>query len=170
MTETENNEKLDNAKSELEELRSVKLQTTKKKKWAIGKILKAAVLFVALVSIWIGVVQYMAADKYSAVVKVQEEDKGVGVNPTTEELDFGDLPKGDNLMRFVTIENGGEMDVYVKIVKTGSISDLIAINKNDFVLSSGDSVKIELLLEMPISADKEGYEGKVIIFKLPKLF
>ena len=170
MVETENNKELNNTKSELEELRNVKIQTMEKKKWTTKKILKLVALFVITVFIWIGAVQYFAADKYNAVVKVQEEDKGVGVNPTTEELDFGDLPKGDNLMRFVTIENGGEMDVYVKIIKTGSISDLIEINKNNFVLSSGNSVKIELLLEMPISADKEGYEGKVIIFKLPKLF
>ena len=170
MTETENSKELNNTKSELEELRNVKIQTMEKKKWTAKKILKLVALFVIAVFVWVGAVQYMAADKYSAVVKVQEEDKGVGVNPTTEELDFGDLPKGNGLMRFVTIENGGEMDVYVKIVKTGGISDLIEINKNNFVLSSGDSVKIELLLEMPISANKEEYKGKVIIFKLPKLF
>ena len=170
MVENKNNGKLNNTQEELAELRNIKLQTIKKKKWTIGKILKVIVLFVALIFIWIGAVQYFAADKYNAVVKVQEEGKGVGVNPTTEELDFGDLPKGDNLMRFVTIENSGEMDIYVKIIKTGNISDLIEINKNNFVLSSGDSVKIELLLEMPISADQEEYKGKVMIFKLPKLF
>lgn len=168
--ETENNKESNDAPSELEELRSVKLQTAKKKKWTTGKILKAIALFVVLVFIWIGAVQYFAADKYSATVRVQEEGEGVGVNPTTEELDFGDIPKGDNLMRFVTIENGGEMDVYVKIIKTGSISDLIEISRNNFVLSSGDSAKIEFSLGMPISANKEEYKGKIIIFKLPKLF
>ena len=173
MVENENSEELNNAnntKSELEELRNVKIQTARKKKWTIGKTLKAVVLFVALVFIWIVAVQYFAADKYSMIVKVQEEGKGIGVNPTAEELDFGDVPKGDNLMRFVTIENGGEADVYVKIIKTGGISDLIEINRNDFVLSPGDNVRIEFLLEMPISADKKEYKGKVMIFKLPKLF
>lgn len=124
---------------------------------------------VALVAI-VAIAQYIAADKYDAAVKVVEEGGGIGVNPMTERLDFGDLPKGNGLMRFVTIENGGKMDIYVKIIKTGNISDLIEINRNNFVLSSGDSVKIELLLEMPISANKEEYEGKIIIFKLPKLF
>lgn len=168
--ENDNVEKLNNAQLEREELRGINIQTIKKKRWTAGKVLKMIVLFILLVFIWIGVVQYLAADKYGAVVKVQEEGKGVGVNPTTEELDFGDLPKGNSLMRFITIENSGEMAVYVKIIKTGSISDLIKISRNDFVLSPVDSEKIELLLEMPISADKEEYKGKVIIFKLPKLF
>ena len=146
------------------------IKETPKKKIVPKKILKMILLFVLLLTMWIAIVQYISADKYDAVVKVVEEGGEIGVNPMTERLDYGDLPKGNGLMRFVTIENGGEMDVYVKIVKTGNISDLIEINKNNFVLSSGDSAKIELLLEMPISADKEGYEGKVIIFKLPKLF
>ena len=163
--ENENNKELNNTKSELAELRKINIQTTKKKKWTAGKILKVVALFILLIFIWVGVVQYLAADRYNTLVKVQTEGEGVGVNPTTEELDFGDLPKGDNLMRFITIENNGEMDIYVKIVKTGNISDLIEINRNNFVLSSGDSAKIEFLLEMPISANKEKYEGKVIIFK-----
>ena len=172
MVENEVNNSYDEKKAgdAQSELSNVCLKANKKKKWTAGKIFKAVALFVMLVFVWIGIVQYFAADKYNAVVKVQEEGKGVGVNPTAEELDFGDLPKGDNLMRFVTIENGGKMDVYVKIIKTGSISDLIEINRNNFVLSSGDSAKIEFSLKMPISANKEGYKGKVIIFKLPKLF
>jgi len=167
--ENENNKELNNTKSELAELRKINIQTTTKKKWTAEKILKAVVLFVILIFVWVGIVQYFVADKYDALVGVQAEGEGIGVNPTTEELDFGDLPKGDNLMRFVTIENSGEMDIYVKIVKTGNISDLIKINKNNFVLSPGDSTKIGFLLEMPISANKEKYKGKVIIFKLPKL-
>jgi len=146
------------------------LKKTGKKKITPKKILKMAFLFMSLLVVWFALVQYIAADKYDAAVKVVEEGGGIGVNPMTERLDFGDLPKGNGLIRFVTIENGGKMDIYVKIIKTGNISDLIEINRNNFVLSSGDSAKIELLLEMPISANKEEYKGKVIIFKLPKLF
>lgn len=173
MTEDNNNindEKLNNTQLESAELKEINLQKTKKKKRKAGKVLKIIVLFATLIFVWIGAVQYLAADRYGAVVKIQKEGESIGVNPTTEKLDFGDLPKGNSLMRFITIENSGEMDVYVKIIKTGSIADLIELNRNDFVLSSGDSAKIELLLEMPISADKEEYKGKVIIFKLPKLF
>lgn len=146
------------------------LKKTGKKKITPKKVLKMAFLFMLLLVVWFALVQYLAADKYGAVVKVVEEGGKIGVNPTAESLDYGDLPKGNALTRFITVENNGDLDVYVMIAKVGGISELIKIDKNNFVLSSGDSAKIELLLEMPISADKEGYEGKVIIFKLPKLF
>jgi len=170
MMESENNKELNNTQSESSELRSVKIQTIGKKKLPMKKILRVVALSLLLVFVWVGIVQYLAADKYNALVRVQTEGEGVGVNPTTEELDFGDVPKDNSLIRFVSIENSGKMDVYVKIIKTGSISDLIELSRNNFVLSPGDSEKIEFLLKMPISADKEEYKGKVIIFKLPKLF
>ncbi|MCK5085110.1 hypothetical protein KAK05_00185, partial [Candidatus Parcubacteria bacterium] len=72
--------------------------------------------------------------------------------------------------RFVTIENNGNMNIYVAVVKYGGIAELIKISRNNFVLDPGEKEKLEFLLEMPISANKEEYTGKVIIFKLPKLF
>ncbi|MCK4592224.1 hypothetical protein KAT63_02150 [Candidatus Parcubacteria bacterium] len=141
-----------------------------KKKMTLKKFLKMTVLFIVFLVAWFAVVQYMAADKYEAVVKVMEEGGKIGVNPMTERLDYGDLPKGNASTRFVTIENSGKMGIYVAIVKYGGIAELIKINKNNFVLNPGEKEKLEFLLEMPISADKEGYEGKVVIFKLPKLF
>ncbi|MCK4592774.1 hypothetical protein KAT63_05060 [Candidatus Parcubacteria bacterium] len=141
-----------------------------KKKMTVKKFLKMTVLFIVFLVAWFAVVQYMAADKYEAVVKVMEEGGKIGVNPMTERLDYGDLPKGNASTRFVTIENNGKMGIYVAIVKYGGIAELIKISRNNFVLDPGEKEKLELLLEMPISADKDGYEGKVVIFKLPKLF
>ena len=141
-----------------------------KKKMTLKKFLKMTVLFIVFLVAWFAVVQYMAADKYEAVVKVMEEGGKIGVNPMTERLDYGDLPKGNTSTRFVTIENNGKMGIYVAVVKYGGIAELIKISRNNFVLDPGEKEKLELLLEMPISANKEGYEGKVVIFKLPKLF
>ena len=62
------------------------------------------------------------------------------------------------------------MDIYVAVVKYGGIAELIKVSRNNFVLDPGEKEKLELLLEMPISADKEEYKGKVLIFKLPKVF
>ena len=141
-----------------------------KKKISPKKFLKIVVLFAMFVVAWFAIVQYMAADKYEAVVKVVEEGGKIGVNPMTERLDYGDLPKGNASTRFVTIENNGKMGIYVAVVKYGGIAELIKISRNNFVLYSGEKEKLELSLEMPISANKEGYEGKIIIFKLPKVF
>jgi hypothetical protein len=146
------------------------IKEVKGRKQSVKKILKFVVLFVVFLAAWLAVVQYMTADKYEVVVKVVEEGGKIGVNPLTERLDFGDLPKGNSATRFVTIENNGRTDIYVKIVITGNVSDLVNINKNNFVLSPGSSEKIDFAMSMPISADQEEYKGKVTIFKLPKLF
>ena len=141
-----------------------------KKKMTLKRILKMTVLFIIFLMAWFAIVQYMAADKYEAVVKVMEEGGKIGVNPMTERLDYGDLPKGNASTRFITIENRGGMDIYVAVVKYGGIAELIKVSRNNFVLDPGEKEKLELLLEMPISADKEEYKGKVLIFKLPKVF
>ena len=141
-----------------------------KKKMTLKRILKMTVLFVVFLAAWFAIVQYMAADKYEAVVKVVEEGGKIGVNPMTERLDYGDLPKGNASTRFVTIENSGGMDIYVMVVKYGGIAELIKVSRNNFVLDPGEKEKLELSLNMPISANKEEYKGKVVIFKLPKVF
>ncbi|MDF1497766.1 MAG: hypothetical protein P1P85_00205 [Patescibacteria group bacterium] len=152
------------------EEKSEGMKKIQKNKMTPKKILKIAALFIAFFLVWFTVVQYITADKYEAVVKVIEEGGKVGVNPMTERLDYGDLPKGNASTRFITIENSGSMDIFVVVVKYGGIAELIKINENNFVLSSGDKKKLELTLNMPISANKKGYEGKIVIFKLPKLF
>lgn len=140
------------------------------KKIILKKILRMAVLFIAFFAAWIGIVQYMAADKYEAVVKVIEEGGKVGVNPSTDKLDYGDLPKGNASTRFITIENNGAMSIYVIVIKTGDIGELIKLNRNNFELKPNEKEKLELSLSLPISADKEEYKGKVIVFKIPMLF
>lgn len=164
-SETEN---LDSVKKE-EELNQNNTKILKNKKWKSKKIIKIIIYIVALLLIWIATIQYISADKYDAVVNVLEQNEKVGINPTSDKLDYGDLPKGKRLSRSIVIENNGDMNIYVTILKTGSISELIEISKNNFVLNSGDNEKIELPLELPISANKDKYDGKIIIFKIPKL-
>lgn len=144
------------------------MKKIQKNKMMPKRLLKMAVLFIVFLLAWFVIVQYIAADKYEAVVRVVEEGGKIGVNPLTDRLDYGDLPKGNASTRFVTIENNGSMNIYVAIVKYGGIAELIEVSRNNFVLSSGEKEKLELLLEMPISANKEEYKGKVVIFKLPK--
>ena len=149
---------------------NIKREPLKIRKIKSTRILKAIFLFIISLLAWFIIVQYVVADKYEAVVQVVEKGGKVGVNPMTERLDYGDLPKGNASTRFIMIENSGSLDVYVKVVKYGGIAELIKINENNFTLNPGEKERLELLLEMPISANKEGYEGKVIIFKLPKVF
>ncbi len=76
----------------------------KKKHKSIGKkIVWVIISLIALVLI----VQVAVADRYSAQVLVIEGEKKVGVNPTTEKLDFGDLSADTSATRFVTLTAGG---------------------------------------------------------------
>ncbi|MFZ2969939.1 MAG: hypothetical protein WA063_02220 [Minisyncoccia bacterium] len=142
----------------------------KKNKSSLNSVSKKILIVIILAIVWIGIVQYISADKYEAVVRVVEQGGDVGVNPMTDRLDYGDLPKGNSASRFISIENNGTMAIYVKIVKNGNIGELIKISKNDFELKPGEKEKLELSLSLPISADREEYKGGVTVFKIPRLF
>jgi amino acid transporter len=115
-------------------------------------------------------IQVVIADKYRAQVLVIEGEKKVGVNPTTEMLDFGDLSGDTSATRLITMKAGG-MDTFVHIIKFGSIAELIKISENDFVMKKGDAKKLELAMYMPPSAPVgTKYSGNVWIFKIPKVW
>ncbi len=110
------------------------------------------------------------ANKYRALVKVVEGEGKVGVNPTDQALDFGDLARGTSAVRRVSLENGTFMPVYVLVWKTGSISGLMDIEegKSAFRLAPKESTKIEFLTYVPASAEvNKDYTGRVYVFKIP---
>lgn len=143
-------------------IRRIKLSLRKR----IKIICIACTAFIA----WLAVAQYILADKYEATVKVVEKGAQTGINPLTDKIDYGDLPKGKSSTRLLTIDNRGKTDVYVKIVKIGSIAELIKIDKDDFILRPQNQEKVEMSVKIPISADQPAYNGQVIILKMPKLF
>jgi len=125
-------------------------------------------VIVALILI-VALVQYFNAAKYSALVNVINEDR-IGVNPTGNALDFGDLPRDKSAVRTVSLVSKGNTATYVMIWKFGSISDLITIDKNYFTLAPHSSEKLEFTAQIPNSADYKNYSGQVIIFQIPKLW
>jgi hypothetical protein len=138
-----------------------------KKKMGIGKKITWIVIAIIL---FIVIVQIAVADRYEAQVLVIEGEKKVGVNPTAEKLDFGDLSADTSATRYVTLNAGG-MNTYVYVLKFGSIAELIKLSENNFTLSQGDEKKLEFTLYMPPSAPiGEKYTGRVWIFKVPKVW
>lgn len=145
----------------LDELKS---EVTKKR--PVKRVVAYAVL--ALVVIFV-LVQYINAAKYDALVQVIKEDK-IGVNPTGEKLDFGDLPRDKSATRTVTLKSDGGRGAYIMIWKFGGISDLIKVSKNYFVLMPHSTEKLEFSAYIPNSAEYKYYKGKVIIFQIPKIW
>ena len=128
------------------------------------KIFALLLLFVFLFVFYV----VLDANKYSAQVRVIAGEGRVGVNPTTESLDFGDLSRGATVVRRVNVQNGTFISVFVVVIKTGSIADLIDIDNNYFTLKQGEETKIEFTNFIPASAEVERvYDGRVYLFKIP---
>lgn len=130
------------------------------------------VIIILLIIIFLALF-YLALDanKYSAQVHVIEGVGKVGVNPTSESLDFGDLSPGTTAVRRVSLENSTGFPIYVAVFRLGNINDLVKMDKNFFTLKGNDKTKIEFTSYMPASApiDKT-YTGRVYIFKVPLLW
>lgn len=142
-------------------------QANFQKKMPLGKKI---IWLIAVIVLFIAVVQIAVADKYSAQVIVIEGEKKVGVNPTDQNLDFGDLSADTTATRYVTLKAAGA-DTLIFVWKFGEIAELIKLNKNNFIIHQGETEKLEFSLYMPPSAPiNKKYSGYVWIFKLPKVW
>ncbi len=111
------------------------------------------------------------ANKYRATVLVVEGEGKVGVNPTTEVLDFGDLSPGTSAVRRVEVANGTSIPIYVIVFRLGSITDLMDLSRNFFTLPPETVERLEFTVYMPASAPVgERLNGRVYLFKIPVPF
>lgn len=110
------------------------------------------------------------ANKYRALVRVVPGEGRIGVNPTDQALDFGDLSRGTSAVRRVTIENSTPFAFYVFAMRLGGIRTLIELDKNHFRLPPRSSDQIEFSVYLPASAEVDRvYTGRVFLFKIPVL-
>jgi hypothetical protein len=138
-----------------------------KKRWRMtrGEKITAGIIVVVFLAVFYVTLD---ANKYSAQVRVIEGEGKVGVNPTAESLDFGDLSRGSSAVRRVDLTNGTAMPMFVSVWKFGGIADLVRIEKNNFRLSPGEKAEVNFTTYMPASAEiGHVYTGRVIIFKVP---
>ena len=141
---------------------------TLRRQWSEMKVWQKIITMIITVMFLFIFYVMLDANKYRAVVHVIEGAGQVGVNPTDRELDFGDLSQGTTAIRTVTIENGTSMPMYVFMVKTGKISELMKIDNNYFTLAPKQTEKIEYTVYMPASAEIDAtYTGRVYLFKVP---
>jgi hypothetical protein len=132
--------------------------------------LKSLVIFVLIFMVWVVAMQFVVAQKYEVAVDVAENGVEAESRAAVDGLDFGLLPHGESSMRFITIKNDGDRDVYVKIYKLGKAGKFLEINRNDFTLKAGEMENLEFTLNVPSGAKEKRYEGKVFIFQVPEMF
>ncbi len=108
------------------------------------------------------------ANKYRAEVRVVEGSGRVGVNPTTELLDFGDLSRGTSAVRRISISNNTGIPMWIAVVRVGSITDLMNPDKNYFILPARTQESIIFTTYMPASGEVGAlYTGRVFVFRIP---
>jgi len=144
----------------------VSLKPKGKKPISVAK--KILYLVAGILIVFIAV-QFINAAKYTMVVNVVDGKNVMGVNPLTDNLDFGDLSRENGMARYVTMKSSGNMPVYVSVWKFGDISDLVKVNKDSFILKPGQEEKLSFEIQIPVSAKTQKYSGSVWIFRLPKL-
>ena len=136
----------------------------------MSKIKLVILIILAVIGIFV-IVQFINAAKYEMVVNVVEGENVLGLNPTTERLDFGDLSRNNGIARQVSIQNGGgTFGIFVAAFKFGELAGLVNLDRNFFVLKPGEEAQISLEVFIPPSAETRKYEGKIWIFRLPKPF
>lgn len=141
------------------------IETGKEKLNLFQKIVLGVVLFVLLFVFYVS----LDANKYKAQVRVVPGEGVVGVNPTSESLDFGDLSRGGRAVRRVTVDNGTFVPMQVVVLKWGSISDLMEISDKNFRLGANETAEIEFSTYIPASAEVDRiYDGRVYLFKIPR--
>lgn len=149
----------------IEEPEIAKPEKKEKYRMRLSDKIIAAVLIVFFIFVFYIVLD---ANKYRATVRIAPGEGTVGINPSTKSLDFGDLSRGTSAVRRVALKNGTNLPMFVAIFKTGNISDLIDISKNNFKLKPKSEEKIEFTVFVPASAEiDKTYSGRVYLFKIP---
>ena len=140
------------------------LQPRTRKQYVILALIMLGVLFLGAEWRWTA--------NYSAQVIVTPAPTGgefsVGINPTTERLDFGDLPQGLTQTRFVTLENG-RIPTRVTIMITGGIRDFIRVDDAFFTMGSNETRRVEFEIRVPSTAETKKYSGRIMINRTPWL-
>ncbi|TSC69982.1 MAG: hypothetical protein G01um101470_912 [Parcubacteria group bacterium Gr01-1014_70] len=140
-------------------------ESTQQAHWTKGEMVLASLFaLVVLALLYIT----LDANKYRAEVRVIEGEGKVGVNPTTELLDFGDLSRGSSAVRRVHIANNTGIPMWIAVIRAGSITDLMRPDKNYFVINPHTEETIEFTAYMPASGEIGAkYTGRVFVFRIP---
>ncbi|MCD6589796.1 hypothetical protein J7K74_01255, partial [Candidatus Woesearchaeota archaeon] len=92
----------------------------------------------------------------------------IGINSDTTYLGFGKVPRGGSSERRITISCPERCFVSIKI--RGEKSDLISVDKNNFVLESNTPINISFEVSVPFSEEEGGpFNGTItfVFFRMP---
>lgn len=134
----------------------------KTEKKILGIVLAAVVLFFLFT--------VLNTSRYKVALKVVDAENFIGINPSVDILDFGEISRDNSIVRHIDVENDGNLPAYLYVFKTGELANLLNEDKSFFLLDSGQKEKISFSAKAPYSAEARKYEGNIYIIRLPKLF
>lgn len=130
------------------------------------KMFKKIIIAVIILVLAFFVFEIASGSSYKMTVNVIDKSNFIGVNPSTELLDFGDLAKNYNAVKYVKIANTGKIPSYMLILGTGEISKFIEKGETFFSVSPGEEKEISFTINIPPTAENKKYNGKIYIFHL----
>ena len=108
---------------------------------------------------------------YDAQAIAKKKGEPIGMAPFTDRIDFGDIPQGQAVQKALILKNEGTVPNQVLVFIFGGIADLVKVEPSSVSLEPGETVEVELRLNMPATATPESkYSGKVFVLRLPKRF
>ena len=139
------------------------LRLPRLRRWQVITLSVLGLLFLVWASVSISFSSLHSAQMYVV------DDRGIGIPPPTEELDFGDVPLGVGMERKLTLENSSPIPTRVAIFAIGGIRDFIEIEDAFFTLGPGDDRTIVLEARSLVGAEPKKYTGRVVVVQTPWL-
>jgi len=94
---------------------------------------------------------------------VVEDTKIIGVNPDTDALHFGTIPRKGSSTRKFNIANNKDYPLFINISLEGDFVQWINISKNNFILEPKESELIKFTVKVPGNAISKIYNGTAYV-------
>ena len=103
---------------------------------------------------------------YRSAANVTPPSLEIGFGPGKDDLVFGEIPKGSNAKRFITIAGSEQSRIKVKLMSFGNISTYIRFSADDFILGLGESKDITIEFRSDPEMDEGYYTGGITLIKI----
>ena len=124
-------------------------------------VIAICILVSFVVTLFIDAARVVGVYKYSADVRVIDEQNRIGFNTDTDGLHFGSISSGSGSRRVLILRDIAQ-DVRVQIVNHGEIASWIS-SENNFILKKGEEKNLSFSLSVPSPIQVGNYTGEVTI-------
>jgi len=110
-------------------------------------------------------------NEYETKVSIieQQNTSDIFLGITTDNLEFGVMPRESVSKRFLNLTNNDDTDYKIILISKGNITPFVNFEKNDFILHKDETVKITVFLNSSPVVNLGNYTGEIyVISKRPR--